>query len=350
MTDLDEILAAETDSDRLNHDLATAAVLAQKVADQKGVDIDSLTDDQVSHLLSIATGVPKTASAAPQVAPAPTTKEAQEPMTTPATPSAAPTITDVAMELSKLAADAGLDLTKISKEEYATYFDNLAREMAEPTYTEKKAALEQAEATKLAEEQAADAWADRMGRKMARSFVEETGKIASEHAEPDADDKGGKKDMDEKGEKKDEDEKKEAAMPEFLRRAGVAGHNIGQLAKHKGMEAGKAMGEAAAKHRGKLEAAGGAAAAGAGFGAGRASKGEEKKEASAVFDAAVIKRAQEYLTASGFDPNTGEKVAQVETPPAPVAEEDWNKLASDPAVVDSTARALLEQAGYKFEG
>lgn len=344
MFDANALLESETD--QLNHELAAAAVMAQKVADAKGVNLDSLSDGEVERLISIAAGV-KTATASEPSAtpsPTPTTKEAgADPMTTtPATP-ATPTVVDVTHELYKLAADAGIDLRQLPREKVAEYFDNLAREMAEPNYAEKKAALEQAEAEKVAAAEADDAWADRMGRKMARSFHDEDQKIAKEMDGKGDEKPEGKKDDDDAD---DKGEKKEAAMPPWLQRAGTAAHNIKELGKHTAMAAGSKAKEIAKEHGPTAAAAaGGAAAANA---AKSKDKGEEKH---ASFDAAVIKRAQEYLSASGFDPNTGEKIAAAETP-APAATEvepDWNKLAADPAAVDRTARALLEQAGFSFQ-
>lgn len=137
--------------------IAEATQVLQKIAEEEGVDLNSLSEDQQNALLGQLVGeeggedtgdgdaggeeVDKAASLTPY---------------------------DVHQELSKVAQVEGIDLNQVDREEYNAAFDKLAEDMRDPSYFEKRA-----------EEQQKIAEADAVGRVMAHSFHDELNKIAA---------------------------------------------------------------------------------------------------------------------------------------------------------------------------
>lgn len=132
-----------------SYDIATQILV--KTAEEEGIDLNELSDDEIQELLSdIREEVSDRADESGG-------EGGEEPKT------AGLTTADVALELSKVAAANGIDLSQVSREEYAEAFDKLASEMSNPHYWETQ--------EKVAE-------ADFAGRVMARAFNDELEKIA----------------------------------------------------------------------------------------------------------------------------------------------------------------------------
>lgn len=118
-----------------------------KIAEEEGVDLDSLSDEQVQELIEeLVEEQAERNEGGEEV------KEAHL------------TYADVAHELAKIAHVNGIDITQVSAEEYNAAFDKLASDMSDPSYWETQ--------QKIAE-------ADYIGRVMAQSFYDESQKIAA---------------------------------------------------------------------------------------------------------------------------------------------------------------------------
>lgn len=325
---VDDLFAVEIGSQDLDRDVAAAAELVSKIAEEQGLDLNDLSDLELAQLSASASGPSE---------PSTTTKQASVGETMPQqnpTEETKVSMLDVTRELTNRAAVFGIDITSMTKEAYDQSAMDLAARMADmPTY-ERECMEEIAYFQKRAAEEEAEKVADEeSGRRMARGFHAELRKIAEEEAA--------------KEETDEEKKKREAAEKEGGKEASAANaaHNIGQLLKHAPGNAAagaKAMGSRAAEHvgrnAGKYTAGGALAVGGAGFAAGRASKKdkEDTKEASDR-SAAVLARAEEYIKSSGLDPAVfnarleqvggGEKVA---------------------AEIDAEAQALLTALGYEF--
>lgn len=199
-------------SPEIDIELNAAADLLQKVAEDAGIDLETLPEEGVAELLHDILNTDKTASAE-----APSTETTAAPGTS-APDAAGLTAVDISLELTKRAAAESLDLTTLTAEEYKRAFDVVAAEMADPTYGEKVA-----EAEKVAQELA---HMDEMGRVAARGFYDELNKLAAEDEDKGKGEEGkgkmappfGKKPEAEegKGEKEEKGEKKEASLRDRL--------------------------------------------------------------------------------------------------------------------------------------
>lgn len=279
MDDFDSIFNPPSDTDA-DTDLANASAMLNKIAADVGVDLNKLSEETIAELLGDL-------MPAPTHTDTPRAKEAQ--MTTPQSP----TVADVSLELSKIAAADGIDMTKVSKEEYAEAFDSLAARMASPDYHETKIAAE--------EEQAKLAEAYHQGARMADGFLDRLKQAEEEE----------KKDK-EKDKEKDEKEKEASRYSEAANNLkNVAKSHLNELKGH-AQEKGKALLGAVKdhgmKHKDKYtHGAAGAAGAAAGGAAGHMA-GSRKKEAQEL-DELVTKIAAKFLADAGFNPDTGEKTA-----------------------------------------
>ncbi len=279
--------------DDLDVDLANAGIILQKLAEEQGIDINALSDEDVAGLLTDLLPGERNETQAEE----PTKEKESSAMTTPTTPTEL-TVADVSIELAKIAQAEGIDLNETSREEYSEAFSALAERMKDPGYYAAKTAA----AEKIAE-------AQMIGREMALSFIE-----TLKQAE-------GEEKKEEKEEKKEEKgEAKEAgARQAFEALKGHAGRLAGAAKGH----AGKAV-EAAKAHKRDAVMAGGGAAAGL-------AAGEVHGRSKKSFDEQVEERAREILLANGFNPETGEKVAE-----------------SGEAMVEAAAVELLKGKGFTF--
>lgn len=294
-------------TDDLDADLVNASLVLQKVAADEGIDLASLSEEDVADLIVELLPHEKVAKL---TQPEPQTKEASQDMSQNQI-----TIADVAQELSKIAQDEGIDLTQVTKEEYEQAFDALAEKMASPSYAEEKVASE-----KVAE-------AREYGAQMAEGFLD---RLKQAGETPDA-------------------EKQAAAMEHLRRFAGKAKEHAGRAASAiADSKAGKAVDRAAQKGGEKLLNVVGAGAEKAsptlkrrvGYGAaGTAAAGTAAAGAGAhhmskkSLDEAAYETAAEFLRENGIDPETG------------------NKLAGDEDLTEEkiAARAveMLREAGYE---
>lgn len=146
--------------------LVQAGLILTEYAKQAGVDLASLSDDDLSEMLveirselEAREGGDEDDEGDDPDPETPETGEEDEKM------AANLTVQDVSRELSKIASDNGIDLNTVSRAEYDEAFNSLATRMQTPVYyAEKRAEAEAME--KIAE-------ADIIGRQMARSFLAE---------------------------------------------------------------------------------------------------------------------------------------------------------------------------------
>lgn len=150
----------ETSVEDLDIDLANASHVLQKIAEQEGIDIDTLSDEDVANLLTDLLPPEKIASH-------PQEPQKEETMST--TIPNEITNADVAVELGKIAQAEGIDLNEISREEYHAAFEDLAYRMSDPSYFEEKVASEQ----RLAEGR-------EFGAAMAEGFVAKLAELEDE--------------------------------------------------------------------------------------------------------------------------------------------------------------------------
>jgi hypothetical protein len=333
MDDLNEIFERATDAD-LDTELAAAGELLQKIAQQEGVDLSELSDEDVAELMVDL--LPKTAADEGEHKSAREEYEYRKRETKMASEI---TFADVAVELSKVAANEGIDLDGLSRGQYHELFDIVAESMQDPDYMENKLAQDEANA-KLAE-------ADALGRYMARAFMDEQEKIALTEEEKAYHKMRMKMQM----EGKDKDiaamdpsrhtarDARRAQAAERLERVKQHANPInrargafsaaGEELKYQRNLAGKGVGgaakalvETAKKHKGVAATLG----AGGLLAAGGAAYGAKKLMDKQSFDEQALELARDYLLENGIDPDTG------------------NKLASD--YVAERAAEILAEAGW----
>lgn len=145
MSDFDHLL--DPSAEELDAEIAAAGAILEKLAQEEGVDLESLPEGEVATLL--AEMVPSLAQ--------------HEPITKEANMTDQITTQDVHFELTKVAADMDVDLTKLSRDEYNEAFEAMLEEMQSPDWEEKVAAEEEARA-KIAE-------AEFIGQAMGDAFL-----------------------------------------------------------------------------------------------------------------------------------------------------------------------------------
>lgn len=265
----------DTTTDARDVDLVAAGETLAKIAAEENIDLNSLDDATVEGLLkevitAQAGGGGEATTETPAAEPEKTaaaTPAAPAPAAAPAatkTASQEPDLADVSVELLKIASAEGVDLSKISKDEYTKAFDKLAGAMASGEYFKKQAEAEEMQA-KLAE-------MDVLGRGMAHSFMDEVQKIAAKDKPAET----------KTAEEKTAESKKLAEMPEKLRAA---------IEKKMG-KGGEGKDEHEDKHEDKKE--------------------KEHEEKKASLEAAATAMARRELILNGINPDGGEKFASDE--------------------------------------
>jgi hypothetical protein len=305
----DQDVLQASPGDTLDADLVAAAGVLSKLAEEAGVDIDSLSESDVSELIHDLMGnEPADAGGGPDSATptdsTPTSSKEASMSTETTTEIALPdglTYADVAKELSKVAQAENIDLDSVSREEYHEAFEAMLLKMSAPEDPEKVA---QAEAEKLAYNH---------GVLMADGFLDRLKQAEEEEKK------------DEEARKKKDEAEKEAAFhgsyvrgfkPDALSKAkGIAkdiaskGRDaVGKAKGHATEASAKAKGhatEAANKLRGAVEknksniTHGGAAAGGAAVGAGAAMAHERSKKSE--LDEAAMQVAKDVAAELGLD-------------------------------------------------
>jgi hypothetical protein len=338
------------DSMEFDTRLAAAADTLEKIAGAEGIDLNKLSEAELEQSLATLMNIElpndatdaadKTASDATAAAQQTTATEQPQPkVAQDETPSL--TNVDVSMALNKYAAANNVDLTKLSSDEYAAAWNEMAEYLSSPQAEQDKVAAAEQQ-TKLAE-------ADLTGRQFARSFWDELQKLSAEEEKDEKDDD--KDDADDKKAfsfaKKDEEEKK-ASFTEKVRSAGKTvadaaertGAEVRTRAARVGRDASSANRRAMeiSGERGKniatgagVAAAGTAAAGAAGVGGAAALRGGKKDEktSAAELDALVTDRAREILVQNGVNPDSGQK------------------FASDQELVDFLAMEKIRAAGIE---
>lgn len=159
MEDLNQIFYGGGDEEQK---IAEATETLQKIAEEEGVDLNSLSQDQqnelLGQLLGDESGDGGDAGDGGEAAGADDGSQKAAELTP----------YDVHQELAKVAEAEGVDLKEVDRDDYNAAFDKLAEDMRDPSYFEKRA-----------EEQQKVAEADAVGRIMAHSFHEELNKIAA---------------------------------------------------------------------------------------------------------------------------------------------------------------------------
>lgn len=139
----------------LNEKIAAAGEILQKLAEETGVDLNELSDEEVGELVK-------------EVIEAKADEEKEEEDVVEEKAASDVTYADVAAELAKVAAANNIDMSKISRAEYTQAFDEIAAQLTDPEAHAEKVAAEQEYLAKVAE-------AEESGRIMARAFANELG-------------------------------------------------------------------------------------------------------------------------------------------------------------------------------
>jgi hypothetical protein len=304
---LSTIMGTETD---LDASIAAAGEVLVKVAEEEGVDIDDLSEDEVADLLGDIMGT--------EDGGVEDGGDYGGDMSEEKVSSAEVTHADVAQELAKIANAEGIDVNDMSRDEYHGLYNELANSMASGGYYEKVADAQE----KLAE-------ADAIGRAMAHSFDDELSKLAA----------GGRTLMGRLRSMGRRVKVKETRAAETLGRAlrgGKSGERkriMKRLApmsgrakdKVKPFRIAKREQQLAARKTGRVAGYGGAGVAATGAGAGIYATKRS-------FDEEATELARQTLLENGIDPDTGMKVAS-----------DYE------GSVELAAAQILEDAGYTFE-
>lgn len=344
----------------LDAQMAAATATLEKFAEAEGIDLNTLSVSEIEQSLAQLMGVElpedKTASDETQTDPAPSAAPAAAPAeqeTKSASDASSDQVQltnlDVSQALAKYAAAEGVDLTKLSREEYANVWNEMVDYLSSPQAEQDKTAAAEMQ-VKLAE-------ADVTGRQFAQSFWDELQKLAAK----DEDDKGEDKDHESKetaAEEAKEEAEKKASFMEKIKSMGKgvseAAERVGKSVAEKERSASSSVGSVVNKALGSTaktksqraakdlstgrKALGGAAVAGtlatgAGAAAHSLGKSEDKsepvKEGSADLDALVTERARQILVGSGINPDSGAK------------------FASDQEIVDFLAVEKLRAAGFE---
>ncbi len=233
--------------------LAAAGETLEKLAEERGLNLNDFTEEETIDLLSTIMGEDGGAGAGGEPEP----KVASETPAQPPAPVQQPQTTKVAYqvalaEVMKVAQANGYDLNQASPEELHKAVEDMQQIMSDPQYGVKQAALQE----KIAE-------ADALGRVMAHAYVDELGKIASAQTPAPTGDTTA--------------EKKAAFVREL--RAKLAGEMPPQFRKDKEDKKGDDKGD----------------------------KDEEKEKEAFAKQASF--RAAEILIANGINPSSGEKFA-----------------------------------------
>jgi hypothetical protein len=238
------------------------------------------------------------------------------------------TYADVALEVSKVAAAQGIDLTELDSETYSEIFDKVAEFLVNPEL-QKQAEEEQQKWAEQAEQM------DALGRVAARGFVDEINKLA---ADDDDERKERKKDDD------DDDEVdikvKKAALKEKVKAIASGAKNFGgraaravgnaERAAHKQVGRATTLRDADSVKghvsRGRKVTAGAAGTSAAVIGG---KKLHDRSKKASYVEEAALEMARNTLLQNGIDPDTG------------------TKIASDDEV-SARAVEILQEAGYSL--
>jgi len=335
-TDIFDADIQEPSSGDLDVDLVNAGQLLQKLAEEEGIDLNSLPDDVVEDLIRDIID-PQPHIQQPQE----TRKEASAMDQDTQIPDE-PTYADVAVELSKIAAENGIDLAQVSREEYHEAFADLATMMADPAYSY----MRQVET----EEEAKLASAYMQGQVMADGFLDRLKEAEDEETKEAAGAvraaiyRGTQKAKEMLGKGVGKGVGLGRKMREGAKRVAATEQEI---AERVGKVMPKSLSQAVAKRmsgpaherlRRARRAIGRATLGGAGAaGVGMAGAGYAMGRSKESFDEAAYEVAANLVREMGFDPETGYKLAAAE----PEVTEDFS-----PDALAERAIEMLKEAGY----
>lgn len=284
------------DSADLEERIGYASQLLKQAADETGVDLDTLSEEDLSGMLTelVTEGAGEGGDHSGEGE-----QEGggeggegggggEEGKT-----AAEITVADVALEITKRAAAQGVDLSEIDPDVYGEIFDKVASEMADPEFAE--------EQQKWAA-QAANM--DELGRVAARGFVDEINKLAADKDDDDKKDEDDDDEVDIKVKKAALKDKAKALAAGARSIGGRVGNSLGRAERRvsesvgRGTSKNKTQNFEAMQNRGRKVIGGSAAGVGA-VGAGAAAHHRSKK--AGLEDAALVADAIEVLRAAGYD-------------------------------------------------
>lgn len=162
---MNDLTGLYDDGTDLDSRLEQASYILKQAAAEEGVDLNQLSDEEVSGMLANIVN-----------------DEAGEGGYEGGKTAGDITVADVSLELTKRAAAEGLDLSQVDPGTYEELFNKVAEELSDPAYA--------AEAQKFASDAA---YMDELGRIAARGFADEVDKLAGDDDDEDEDDKKVKK-------------------------------------------------------------------------------------------------------------------------------------------------------------
>lgn len=289
--DLTDIFGGGDETSSVDAGTATSAVIMKKLAAEQGVDLTSMSENELADLYDQLRGAaPSETTTVPQQE-----KVAME-----------FTNADVAAEMAKVAAANDVDLDAMDRESKAEFFDKVAQAMQTEEYW--SAQQEAAQFEKQAHQ------AVELGELMAEAHAVKLSELLGiELMNKEAAGKGKK----------------------ILDAVKSAPGKIDSAAQRLGTKLLNRVGAGAEKGSPRLKRLAGYGAAGAGAaGVGAAGAGGaaamRKKESSFDLDAEATKVARAYLLENGIDPDTGAEISE-------------EKIAS---AVNERAIEILREAGY----
>lgn len=160
---MNDLTGLYDDGTDLDSRLEQASYILKEAAAQEGVDLNQLSDEEVSGMLANIVNDDAGEGGGDYDEGGKTASDI--------------TVADVSLELTKRAAYEGFDLTSLHPDDYEELFNKVAEEMVDPYYAE--------EASKLAAEEER---MDYLGRCAARGFADEIDKLAADKDDDDDDD------------------------------------------------------------------------------------------------------------------------------------------------------------------
>jgi hypothetical protein len=149
---MNDLTGLYDDGTDLDSRLEQASYILKEAAEQEGVDLNQLSDEDVSGMLADIVNDDSGEGG-----------ESEEKT------AGDITVADVSLELTKRAAAEGFDLTQLHPDDYEELFNKVAEELVDPEYAE--------EAQKLAQDEAR---MEHLGRIAARGFADEIDKLAAD--------------------------------------------------------------------------------------------------------------------------------------------------------------------------
>jgi hypothetical protein len=213
-----------TGSSNLDRDTAAAAELIHKVATARGVDPDTLTEENYDRLFKAASG-----STPEPITPEPTSDQAGVAMPETQNTTKVANVIDVTYEMNRRAELLGVKIASLTPAQYGEQFKILASRMADMGKYAQECAEEEQLLKQAAEQSELEKQADiQSGRYMAQGFAAEVQKLASEGSLPPW--MGKKKEEGGSDEDHGDDDKKKKEKDEAEKKAALEAHDRAVIA------------------------------------------------------------------------------------------------------------------------